>query len=29
LLTVVGLAASYMPARRSSRLDPMRALRQL
>ena len=29
VLTVVGLAASYIPALRSSRLDPMRALRQL
>jgi putative ABC transport system permease protein len=29
LLTLVGLAASYVPAWRSSRLDPMRALRQL
>jgi predicted permease len=29
LLTTVGLTASYIPARRSSRLDPMRALRQL
>ena len=29
LLTLVGIAASYIPARRSSRLDPMRALRQL
>ena len=29
LLTLIGLAASYIPALRSSRLDPMRALRQL
>jgi ABC-type antimicrobial peptide transport system permease subunit len=29
LLTTVGLLASYMPARRSSRLDPVRALRRL
>jgi predicted permease len=29
LLTLVGVTASYIPARRSSRLDPMRALRQL
>jgi predicted permease len=29
LLTTVGILASYFPARRSSRLDPMRALRQL
>ncbi len=29
LLTMIGLLASYLPARRSSRLDPMRALRQL
>jgi len=28
LLTMVGLMASYIPALRSSRLDPMRALRQ-
>jgi len=29
LLTLVGLAASYIPALRSSRLDPLRALRRL
>jgi predicted permease len=29
VLTIVGIMASYIPARRSSRLDPMRALRQL
>jgi predicted permease len=29
LLTLVGIIASYLPARRSSQLDPMRALRQL
>jgi len=29
LLTMVGLMASYIPARNSSRLDPMRALRRL
>jgi predicted permease len=29
LLTMIGILASYLPARRSSQLDPMRALRQL
>jgi predicted permease len=29
LLTLIGIAASYLPARRSARLDPIRALRQL
>lgn len=29
LLTLIGILASYLPAHRSSRLDPMRALRQL
>jgi predicted permease len=29
LLTMIGILASYVPAWRSSRLDPMRALRQL
>jgi len=29
LLTMIGILAGYLPARRSSRLDPMRALRQL
>ena len=28
LLTSIGLAASYIPALRSSRLDPIRALRR-
>ena len=28
LMVVIGLAASYIPAVRSSRLDPMRALRR-